>query len=183
MEAKGDIPEPRSGHSATLFGTQIFVFGGYDGSSYHNDLYALDTRMPSHQEWLLCVTVRHLPNSAARPAHLLRARFAETFEWRKLTASGDVPPARAWHTANQVRTKIFIFGGTGAGAYNDLHILDPGVMRCIPQISPPPQDGLIAHPPSLSSSCSPPPAVQVLQADDRRPASRVQRPRLGSGRQ
>ncbi len=44
VEAKGDIPEPLSGHSATLFGSQIFVFGGYDGQTYHDQLYVFDTR-------------------------------------------------------------------------------------------------------------------------------------------
>jgi len=44
VETKGNNPEPRSGHSATLFGLQVYVYGGFDGKSYHNDLYALDIR-------------------------------------------------------------------------------------------------------------------------------------------
>lgn len=120
VEAKGDIPEPLSGHSATLFGSQIFVFGGYDGQTYHDQLYVFDTRALT----LLSAQWNWDRSSTADPFP-----FAETLEWRKQNPSGDIPPARAWHTANQVRTKIFIFGGTGASAYNDLHILDPGVMR------------------------------------------------------
>lgn len=46
---RGEGPEPREGHSATLVGKRLFVFGGCGKSSdindeiYYNDLYILNT--------------------------------------------------------------------------------------------------------------------------------------------
>lgn len=38
----GDAPEPRGGHSATLVGTDIYVFGGANSDSTFGDAYKLD---------------------------------------------------------------------------------------------------------------------------------------------
>jgi N-acetylneuraminic acid mutarotase len=38
----GDAPEPRGGHSATLVGTDIFVFGGASSETTYGDAYKLD---------------------------------------------------------------------------------------------------------------------------------------------
>lgn len=42
VEAKGDIPAPRSGHSAVQINGIMYIFGGFSGSACLNDLYALD---------------------------------------------------------------------------------------------------------------------------------------------
>ena len=42
-EFSGELPTPRSAHSATAVEDKIFVFGGGDNSNYFNDLYILDT--------------------------------------------------------------------------------------------------------------------------------------------
>lgn len=44
----GERPEAREGHSATLVGKMLFMFGGlgkssYDEELYYNDLYILNT--------------------------------------------------------------------------------------------------------------------------------------------
>lgn len=38
----GDAPEPRGGHTATVLGTDIFVFGGASSEATYNDVYKLD---------------------------------------------------------------------------------------------------------------------------------------------
>mmetsp|Transcript_50308 Transcript_50308/g.78632 ORF Transcript_50308/g.78632 Transcript_50308/m.78632 type:complete len:646 (+) Transcript_50308:174-2111(+) len=38
----GDAPEPRGGHSATLLGTDVFVFGGANSETTFGDAYKLD---------------------------------------------------------------------------------------------------------------------------------------------
>jgi N-acetylneuraminic acid mutarotase len=38
----GDAPEPRGGHSATLVGTDVFVFGGANSETTFGDVYKLD---------------------------------------------------------------------------------------------------------------------------------------------
>ena len=39
----GDVPEARAGHSMTLIGTKLYVFGGNgDNGVYFNDVTSLD---------------------------------------------------------------------------------------------------------------------------------------------
>lgn len=38
----GAVPSPRFGHSCTLVGNILYVFGGNDGSRYLNDIYVFD---------------------------------------------------------------------------------------------------------------------------------------------
>ncbi len=43
LEVSGKIPPPRHSHSLIAVGTKIYLFGGHDGSTWLNDLYAFDT--------------------------------------------------------------------------------------------------------------------------------------------
>ena len=38
----GELPKPRSGHSATVMGQQLVIFGGWDQPAVFNDAFALD---------------------------------------------------------------------------------------------------------------------------------------------
>ena len=50
METFGDIPSPRSGHSVTVFGNLLFLFGGinFTDESVFNDLYVFNI---NNSEW------------------------------------------------------------------------------------------------------------------------------------
>lgn len=39
VDAKGDVPSPRHGHSADIYRDFLYVFGGWDGIKTLNDLY------------------------------------------------------------------------------------------------------------------------------------------------
>jgi hypothetical protein len=56
---------PRLGHTATLIGRLLFVFGGYDGCSYVNELHMLDLGT-------LCSSLRSL-FAACQCSSVLRA--------------------------------------------------------------------------------------------------------------
>lgn len=43
LKATGDIPPPISFHSLEFVGTNVFLFGGFDGANYSNNLYVLNT--------------------------------------------------------------------------------------------------------------------------------------------
>lgn len=91
-----DVPAPRGGHSATLIGSQMYVFGGYGGSKYarrdFNDVHVLD----------------------------LEAR-----EWRQLECSGTVPDARSGHQAVVVNDLIYVIGGWNSMLqFDNMHVLD-----------------------------------------------------------
>lgn len=95
-------PCPRGGHSATLTGASLVIFGGhyYEGADvgfkYLNDTYVLDV------------------NSS---------------RWIKPKISGTPPPERYGHTSVLAGSRIIIFGGKGAKqVFRDLHALDPVTM-------------------------------------------------------
>ena len=41
LQCTGSIPSPRAGHAAVLVGGVMYVFGGFTGKTYLNDLIAL----------------------------------------------------------------------------------------------------------------------------------------------
>lgn len=100
---EGVSPCPRGGHSATLSGASIIIFGGHyytgktEGYAYLNDTYILDVN-------------------------------ANKFTKPKI--SGTPPAPRYSHSAVLAGSKIIIFGGRGAKGkiFRDLHALDPVTM-------------------------------------------------------
>lgn len=95
LRAKGTAPSPRYGHSATLVGPRVILFGGVGQGAFLRDLHALDTT---------------------------------TSTWYQGPCSGGAPAARYGHTACLHKTKLLVFGGQGATTFGDLHILDLGCM-------------------------------------------------------
>ncbi len=91
-----NAPPARGGHSATLIGDLLYIFGGYGGLGYSrrdlDDLYALNVY---------------------------------TWKWTKIAAKGTFPDRRCGHQACAVEKKIYIFGGSNSmEQFNDLHCLD-----------------------------------------------------------
>jgi dynein heavy chain len=91
-----NVPSPRGGHSATLVGELVYVFGGYGGMGYSrrdmDDLYALNIY---------------------------------TWVWTKLNPKGLLPEKRSGHQAVAVERKVFVFGGANSSVQlNDLFVLD-----------------------------------------------------------
>ena len=40
---EGENPPPRANHSSAVIGSNLFIFGGWDGSKRINDLYCFET--------------------------------------------------------------------------------------------------------------------------------------------
>ncbi|KAE8743312.1 hypothetical protein FOCC_FOCC011093 [Frankliniella occidentalis] len=109
---KFPAPCPRLGHSFTLIGNRVFLFGGLANDSddptnnisrYLNDLYVLELK-GNHCSWEVPVTY------------------------------GDPPPPRESHTAvaytdKQGRSMLVIYGGMSGCRLGDLWILDISTMR------------------------------------------------------
>lgn len=95
----GNVPVPRAGHSATLMGDLLYIYGGYGGLGYSrrdlDDLYTLNVL---------------------------------TWTWSKVTPKGSAPEKRSGHQACAVEKKIYIFGGANSAVqFQDLYILDTEV--------------------------------------------------------
>ncbi|RHZ08709.1 hypothetical protein DYB31_003929, partial [Aphanomyces astaci] len=98
--------------AATLVGSRIFVFGGYDGRRNHNDLHIFDCDTLSWETY----TDPRSSNQDSTPPSL----------------SAAFPASRNGHTATLAHNSIYILGGwlgSGPHAANDLHILHVNSMR------------------------------------------------------
>ena len=84
---EGSTPEPRAYHTAVIVGQRLFIFGGWNGDAFINDLSILE----AHGDAEDC-------------------RFA----WKSATATGVAPGPRAYHTAATLDSRLIIFGGWGA---------------------------------------------------------------------
>ncbi|EFJ04633.1 hypothetical protein SELMODRAFT_432234 [Selaginella moellendorffii] len=84
----GDVPAPREGHSASLIGDNLFVFGGCWKSSdpseeeYYNDLHVLNTN---------------------------------TFVWKKISTTGVSPIPRDSYTCSCYKNCFVAMGGEDGG--------------------------------------------------------------------
>lgn len=102
-QIEGVPPCARGGHSATLTGASLVIFGGhyYSGKEigfvYLNDTHVLDVNAS---------------------------------KWIKPKILGTPPPSRYGHSAVLAGSRIIIFGGKGdkGNVYRDLHALDPVTM-------------------------------------------------------
>uniref|UniRef100_A0A023F048 Putative host cell transcription factor hcfc1 n=1 Tax=Triatoma infestans TaxID=30076 RepID=A0A023F048_TRIIF len=127
-------PCPRLGHSFTLIGNKVYLFGGLANDCddtrgnnvprYLNDMYTLELKSP-------CTTIWDAPNTY-----------------------GPVPPARESHTAvahydENGNAKLIIYGGMSGCRLGDLWILDITTMTW----SKPDVEGLAPLPRSLHTAC------------------------------
>ncbi|KAL1500249.1 hypothetical protein AB1Y20_012917 [Prymnesium parvum] len=99
--SRSAIPDDREGHTATVIGNRIYVFGGTwtdedEVTSFRNDLHALDVA---------------------------------THTWSRPITRGEPPAEREGHTAVGLQKRIYFFGGTWVDAddnsvyLSDLHVL------------------------------------------------------------
>lgn len=138
------LPGPRGGHSATIIGSKVYVFGGEDARRKPlSELWTLDL---STLEWHRPETTGPAP--APRSAHAAcayRNRYivmfgggsvaicyddlvvldTQTMEWSRPATKGPVPPPRAGH-ASAILGSIFyvVGGGNNSRGCADMYALD-----------------------------------------------------------
>jgi len=145
---KGEPPSPRGGHSATVAGNSLFVFGGchLDAACY-NDMYAYNTNQSTWDAIPLKDVVpaergRHtatlfgkdeiyiiagLSNSGFRNDVFIFNTESKTFTLPAVSEPGPTP--RAGHSAAVWGHNIYIFGGNSEeGILNDLWQLDTRIL-------------------------------------------------------
>jgi len=147
-DQKGDIPEPRAFHHASVFGTNMIVYGGFNHSyltDYHNFNTVTHTWTKSDIDG-----ENPAPRERATLAPYVEDKLVlfggyycspdmevETYlndvyvlnltlmEWVKPSVEGEAPPPRSAHTANFVKGKMFVFGGVTSQQknFNDVYVL------------------------------------------------------------
>uniref|UniRef100_A0A7S3QKW4 ACB domain-containing protein n=1 Tax=Dunaliella tertiolecta TaxID=3047 RepID=A0A7S3QKW4_DUNTE len=111
VQASGTSPSPRGGHSSSLVGNKLYIFGGEDASRRAlGDLHILD--LPSMM-WERTVGVAAGKPSKPQDIHLVKVE-------------GTPPSPRSAHIATVVHDRyIVIFGGGSVTTcFSDVHILD-----------------------------------------------------------
>merc|ERR1712159_788502 len=84
--------KPRFRHAAAIIGNIMYSFGGYDKNS---ETIALYTNLSLN---------------------------LDTFVWKEIQTSNDIPPPAYGHTANTINDQIYLFGGyTDNGNTNALY--------------------------------------------------------------
>ncbi|KAI6251302.1 hypothetical protein HI914_00015 [Erysiphe necator] len=95
-------PSKRRAHTACLWRSGIYIFGGGDGSQALNDIWRLDVADINTMSWKLISP----PCSG-------------------LAIDKSKPKARGYHTANMVGSKLIIYGGSDGGeCFQDVWIFD-----------------------------------------------------------
>jgi len=154
MKCSGQIPGPRYGHSAHLFGSRMFIFGGKGPAGEHyKDVFFLDL---VEWVWVAVNTVSQGPSPRFYHASEAVGRKivvhggwnskdvfddiwifnTDSFAWMQPRTSGFAPSARYGHSLTlSPDGRIFLFGGTsfnkdtGVPKYNeDVRTLDTDSM-------------------------------------------------------
>lgn len=124
------MPGARGGHSATLIGSKVYIFGGEDLKRKPSDeLWVLDL---TTLEWEQLTTSGQGPSPrSAHTAIAYRNRYilvfgggsvatcfddvwlldTQTMEWTLPEIEGQVPPPRAGHAAAVLGSSMFVVGG------------------------------------------------------------------------
>jgi dynein heavy chain len=113
VESSARWPEPRSHHSAVVYGSKIIIFGGFRSSSTrYNDIWILDT---TNDEWTQ-------PHQGA-------TRTNADGEVVFLRHWPDVPLPRGAHSATLIGTnQMYVFGGYGGSGYARRDFFDVSVL-------------------------------------------------------
>jgi hypothetical protein len=141
-------PRPRGGHTATVIGNKVYVFGGEDAKRKPlNELWVLDlsTLEWSQPETSSSTTEKGPTARSQHTACSFRNRFivifgggsvancfndlvvldTQTMEWSSPRTDGPVPPPRAGHAAAVLGTTLYIVGGgNNARGCADMYALD-----------------------------------------------------------
>ncbi|ODA77548.1 hypothetical protein RJ55_07177 [Drechmeria coniospora] len=132
-------------HTATLVGSNVYVFGGCDAQTCFNSLYVLDAdafywsvphmmgEMPPPLRAMTCTAVGKklvVFGGGDGPAYYNDVHVLDTvnFRWTRPQVLGDrLPSKRRAHTACLYKNGIYVFGGgDGVRALNDIWRLDVG---------------------------------------------------------
>lgn len=141
-ESATKVPSRRFGYVSVVHRNKFILFGGFDGSSWLNDMWEFSFET---KEWK-CVQARgQLPSARSCPAwvqddsHVYiiggydgverKADFFAcnllTYEWREMPSRGIPPSPRYFHSCCLFGNKIIVYGGyNGSQRLADMHLYD-----------------------------------------------------------
>lgn len=143
MNSTGEIPTPRGGHSATVIGTKMIIFGGASNSVFYNTIFEYDA-LEDH--WDLIEPSGKLPTPRSNHAAstdsagnlLIVGGYSDSGylndvwifslsekRWVTYNASGKLPTSRELTSMVLYNNQVYLWGGFHEGGVSDeLYILD-----------------------------------------------------------
>lgn len=142
IDCTGSLPSPRAAHSANIVQNKLFIFGGWNGFSAFNDVFAMNLNSYTWAEILAKGTLP-IPRNNHRTAsyghkiyihggHDGNKWLDDLFvfdtvksHWYQVDVCGYKPSARACHSLNRINKKLYMFGGfNGICSFNDIEVFD-----------------------------------------------------------
>lgn len=136
---EGNPPSTRFGYVSAVWKDSFIVFGGYDGSTWLNDLHEFDFL---HDRWTRIETTGSGPSVRSCPSwvcynhclyifggydgvHRMNDFYEldlETRIWKPVVFSGPAPSPRYFHSSVVHKTSMYLFGGyNGTDRLQDLY--------------------------------------------------------------
>ncbi|GET58069.1 hypothetical protein RIR_jg27089.t2 [Rhizophagus irregularis DAOM 181602=DAOM 197198] len=105
LSVHGTLPLARHGHSVSVVGTKMYIFGGQHVGRYLNDLVAFDIKT---RKW-----------------NFFNKLVKSNASWDFIVPNNQSPPCRSGHVSFAHKEKIYIFGGIDENkCYNDIWCYD-----------------------------------------------------------
>jgi len=136
---KGTVPSTRFGYVSSVGEDSMFVFGGYDGSAWLNDMFDFDFRRGL---WSATQVQGFIPSGRSCPSWATHSNSVYLFGgydgvhrmndfhqfrmgsrmWSSVRSAGQVPSPRYFHATVPYTHSLFLFGGySGHERLNDLY--------------------------------------------------------------
>ncbi|CAD8073051.1 unnamed protein product [Paramecium primaurelia] len=112
LQPKGSTPSPRVSASAVMMNNKIYLFGGYDGQQWRNDVFMYNI-IENQWEYIVINDQEVLP------------QFRGQTKENNISSQQSSPPRpRCRHSAIAYKNTIVIFGGNDSEkSYNDVYML------------------------------------------------------------
>eukprot|EP00435_Cladocopium_sp_Y103_P047393 s250_g13.t3 len=136
---KGSVPSTRFGYVSAVHGDFMYVFGGYDGSAWLNDMFDFDFERGA---WFSTQVQGFIPSGRSCPSWATHNGSVYLFggydgvhrmndfhqfrmasrTWSSVRSAGQVPSPRYFHASVVYGNSLFLFGGySGQERLNDLY--------------------------------------------------------------
>lgn len=136
---KGSVPSTRFGYVSSVHGDFMYVFGGYDGSAWLNDMFDFDFERGL---WSATQVQGFIPSGRSCPSWATHNGSVYLFggydgvhrmndfhqfrmgsrTWSSVRSAGQVPSPRYFHAAVVYGDSLYLFGGySGQERLNDLY--------------------------------------------------------------
>mmetsp|Transcript_8640 Transcript_8640/g.14792 ORF Transcript_8640/g.14792 Transcript_8640/m.14792 type:complete len:517 (-) Transcript_8640:83-1633(-) len=154
---KGSVPSARFGYVSAVAEDSMYVFGGYDGSAWLNDMFDFDFRRGL---WTSTQVQGFIPLGRSCPSWATHSGAVYLFggydgvhrmndfhqfrmatrSWASVRSAGQVPSPRYFHAMVPYTSSLFLFGGySGHERLNDLYEfqIDSGTWFALTAADPP----------------------------------------------